>query len=52
MDKDALTREFRPLAIQDIFMKLKEVNNKVKIEHKIVSSIAILYFENDQVMQA
>ena len=53
IDKESLESVQRETAIEQLFTQLTEVtqkNKNVRIDQKIISSIAILYFENDSVI--
>lgn len=56
LDKNIANEVYRPKAIVELFTKMSEIlasGDKGKgIEHSLINSISIIFFENDSVVNA
>jgi hypothetical protein len=56
LDKNIANEAYRPKAIVELFTKMSEIlasGDKGKgIEHSLINSISIIFFENDSVVNA
>jgi hypothetical protein len=56
LDKNIANETYRPKAIVELFTKMSEIlasGDKGKgIEHSLINSISIIFFENDSVVNA